>query len=454
MKFKLCLILFLGISGWANAQKIAAGSGYVLVVCSDGLVWGCGLNKQGQLGDNTRTDRLSFVQSKGLTDIVAVSAFGSLSAALKKDGTVWVWGTGRSYEDSLPKQVAGITEAIGISAGASHVLAVKKDSTLWAWGDNVSGQLGDGTNVSRTTFAMVPGLTGIQRISAGSAHSLVLKKDGTVWAWGANFQGQLGDSTYTDRNVPLQPRGLTDITDVGAGSFQSFALKNDGTLWGWGNGPSGEIGDTLVKRSAIPIKVRNKLTDVVEIEAAINSSYAIRNDGTAWAWGRNLLGGLGNGVSGDSRVPVQVKNLTNVVEITAGLGNAYALTSDGKLWAWGRGTLGDGTSDSSSVPVLASTLPCSPVTDITVLIEKPGKLLIYPNPSGGAFTVSYPLPASTKEARFTVYDLRGAIVVSRYLDRNESTWSLSADTLQNGIYLMSLELDGLRVAKEKLVVVR
>ena len=52
-----------------------------------------------------------------------------------------------------------------------HTLALKRDGSVWAWGSNYSYQLGDGTDAERTTPVPVPGLTGIVAISAAS-HTL------------------------------------------------------------------------------------------------------------------------------------------------------------------------------------------------------------------------------------------------------------------------------------------
>jgi len=37
-----------------------------------------------------------------------------------------------------------------IAAGTIHTLALKSDGTIWTWGINDYGQLGDGTNGTRT----------------------------------------------------------------------------------------------------------------------------------------------------------------------------------------------------------------------------------------------------------------------------------------------------------------
>jgi alpha-tubulin suppressor-like RCC1 family protein len=87
---------------------------------------------------------------------------------------------------------------LAITAGDGHSLALKRDGTVWAWGSNDSGQLGDGT----MTDSLVPkkispsSLSGVIAIAATTSHNLALKSDGTVWGWGHNNYGELGDGTF------------------------------------------------------------------------------------------------------------------------------------------------------------------------------------------------------------------------------------------------------------------
>ena len=90
------------------------------------------------------------------------------------------------------------------------------------------------------------------------------------------------------------------------------------------------------------------------VAAGSNASYALRSNGTVWAWGYNGNGRLGDGTASQRLSPVQVPGLSNVLAIAAGADSGYALKNDGTLWAWGYngyGELGDGTNTWRPAPV-------------------------------------------------------------------------------------------------------
>ena len=90
---------------------------------------------------------------------------------------------------ALPALAAAATPMV--AAGGYRTVALKADGTVLAWGNNSYGQLGDGTQMDRTSPVAVPGLTGVVALAAGVAHTVALKSDGTVLAWGLNDGGQL-----------------------------------------------------------------------------------------------------------------------------------------------------------------------------------------------------------------------------------------------------------------------
>jgi len=67
------------------------------------------------------------------------------------------------------------------------------------------------------------------------------------------------------------------------------------------------------------------LAGVTKIAAGDEFSLALRSDGTAWAWGFNGFGQLGDGTRTSSAVPVRVSGLSQVTSIAASGIAAYAI---------------------------------------------------------------------------------------------------------------------------------
>ncbi len=348
---------------------LAGGYSHSLAVRSDGSVWAWGGNTFGQLGNGTTNNATTPVQVSGLNAVSSVASESYSSLALKNDATLWTWGyngdgelgNGTYNGSSIPVQVSNLTGVTSIGAGTNHGLAVLSNGLVSAWGLNTYGQLGNGTTATSNTPVQVSGLTNVTAVTGGDNHSIALRSDGTVWAWGANKQGQLGNGSTTPSTTPVQVSNLNNVVAVAAGNNSSYALRSDGTEWAWGDNSMGQLGNTNVgKTSTLPVQVA--ISGVVKITAGSGlDALAIKSDGTAWGWGNNNQGQLGNGLSCSKTcpTPVQVSNLTGTASIAAAYLHTLASRTDGTVWAWGynaSGQLGNGTTANSSTPVQVSNL--------------------------------------------------------------------------------------------------
>ena len=184
---------------------------------ADGSVWMWGYNAYGQLGDNSTTSRSSPVSVVGGHSFIQISSGGAReTAALKADGTVYCWGynsNGQLGDNSTtnrssPVSVVGGHSFIQVSAGGLFVAALKADGTVWTWGQNSSGQLGNNSTTRVSSPVSVVGGYSFIEIHAGTDHMLGLTHDSHVYAWGLNDLGQLGDNSTTNRSSPVSVIGL------------------------------------------------------------------------------------------------------------------------------------------------------------------------------------------------------------------------------------------------------
>jgi alpha-tubulin suppressor-like RCC1 family protein len=222
-----------------------------------------------------------------------------------------------------------------------------------AWGRNLYQKLGTAEAVGDATVpAPVATLSGVRAVAADTFNGYALRADGTVWAWGDNGGGQLGNGwrVYGSSGgspIPVPVVGLSGVSAIASGGSSGYALRTDGTVWAWGNNAAGQLGDGGFNSSSVPVRVSG-LTGVTAVAAAAQTAYALRTDGTVWAWGGNSEGQLGTGSpTSYSPVPVQVSGLTGVTTIAGAGHGAYALLADGTAWSWGlnnHGQLGTGQS--------------------------------------------------------------------------------------------------------------
>ena len=151
-----------------------------------------------------------------------------------------------------------LSHVVQLSAGWIHAVALTDDGHVWAWGDNTDGEIGNGiTSTQGISVPLeVPGLSNVIGVSGGDSFSGALKDDGTVWTWGQNQFGQLGNaSNVAQSSVPVQVFGLDHVKIYAARDYHNLAVKEDGTVWAWGSGENGELGNNLTSDSNVPVQV-------------------------------------------------------------------------------------------------------------------------------------------------------------------------------------------------------
>ena len=353
------------ISALTNWSKVAGGENHSLAIKTDGTLWAWGDNTDGELGyRETTTGVYSSMYGSELT-----SAYIRNDGTLWMWGhnNYGQLGLNDTNHRSVPVQIGSLTDWKTIGVGNFFTIATKTNGTLWAWGDNTYTQLGLSTNVQQSSPVQVGALTNWDRVGAPQAggNSLAIKTDGTLWAWGYNgIYYTLGLSNTTQYSSPVQVGTLTNWADVTSSYQASFGVKTDGTLWCWGynyRGSSLPLNDGVHRSS--PTQV-GTLTNWKKVYGGYYGSYlATKTDGTLWAWGyTGPYGVLGlSATNTDYRSPVQVGSLTNWASISM-VGNGsqtYAIKTDGTLWAWGlntSGQLGLGDLTNRSSPVQVGTL--------------------------------------------------------------------------------------------------
>ncbi len=365
----LCFISNIGVFAISSNLKWLTLDGRLLRndTASVGTTFSWGVNVSGQLGNNTTTTRSSPVSVVGgFIDWCDTGAGLYHNLAVRFNGTAWAWGTageGRLGDNAITNRsspvsvVGGLTDWCQISAGCTHSSAVRTSGSAWAWGDASYGKLGSNSITNRSSpVSVVGGFSDWCQISGGGCHTAAVRTNGTAWSWGINNCGQLGENATTSRSSPVSVvGGFSDWCQISAGCQHSVAVRTSGSAWAWGANGNGRLGDNTSATNSSPVSVVGGFTDWCQISAGCAHTVALRTGGTVWSWGFNFTGQLGDCTTTAKSSPVSVVGgLTSWCSVSGGCSHSLAVRTNGSAWGWGRnccGQLGDGTTENRSSPV-------------------------------------------------------------------------------------------------------
>ncbi len=210
-----------------------------------------------------------------------------------------------------------------ISIGWGHTLALSENARVFAYGYNKFGQLGTSSNFPNN---VVPyDITSqfnlnvneyIVSVNAGYDHSSAITNIGRLFLWGSNSTGQLGDGTIMSKNKPTTIKYFDDRTDlsiikVSSGIGRTAVITTDGQLLVWGSNYFGQLGDGSKNDSYIPINITaNFILNYGEKITSISGGYAhslvVTSQNRLFVWGNNGVNRLGIKNLAESLLPIEL----------------------------------------------------------------------------------------------------------------------------------------------------
>lgn len=290
-----------------GTRALTSGLFHACALDAAGMASCWGANEAGQLGDGTRTDR------------------------------------------DQPTPVATELRFSTLSAGIAHTCGLTGDGQLACWGQNIGGQLGDGSRNDRATPVLTSTPT-LATLESGWSHTCATTASGSVYCWGLNRDGQVGDGTRLDR---LSPRRVaTSAESLAAGSSHTCALSA-GTVLCWGDNRFGQLGDGTTEPHSSPTQVAGLPGRATGLVSGAAHACALLADGTAYCWGQNLHGQLGNGSTVNATTPMAVAGGITFARLSAGGAVTCGVSIEGLEYCWGlnqSGQLGDGSRTNRAAP--------------------------------------------------------------------------------------------------------
>lgn len=307
--------------GLRFTQVSAGGQNHTCGVTTDYRAYCWGFNRSGQLGDGTKTDRLTPVQVAGGHRFYHVDTGGDHTCGLSyPDKIAFCWGSNAEGElgDATQIPYATPVAVVGgpqggrqfrqVSVGFFHSCGVTPTGQAYCWGNNRYGQTGDGdgsTAQRHLTPVLVAGGKRYMQLDAGSWHTCAVTTDHRAYCWGAGGSGEIGDGKTYLRFAPRAVAGGLSFDRVSAGWAHTCGETTGNRAYCWGDNVSGDIGDGTTTRRLTPVAVAGGLF-FSQVSAGPGVSCGRTGAGVGYCWGYNYLGAVGDGTKTDRHRPVRI----------------------------------------------------------------------------------------------------------------------------------------------------
>jgi alpha-tubulin suppressor-like RCC1 family protein len=356
---------------------------------SDGSLYGAGSPKTSSIyspydvtfqSDNNND--LTFASIPTALNFIKVESddIGTKNCGITNDSALYCWGVARSiglignstysFCAGYPQDLTGAwmdftdVAAIGDDSQDTASCGLRQNGSIWCWGGNGYGFLGAGLSLSDNTFdpVQVTG-GGTWRSFEGSEdnHVCGVKTDNTAWCWGRDLNGQLGNgaTTTTDQTAPVPVDGGAVWSVLDANGNSSCGVRLDGTLWCWGSDASEQLGNGVTAGNQVS---PTQVTDAgpwSQVAVGVTVTCGIKTDNTAWCWGSDASGQIGNGATaGTQNAPVAVVGGYQWQKLAAGGSTVCGITNANDLLCWGsdsHGQMGNGPgATAQDAPALVS----------------------------------------------------------------------------------------------------
>jgi len=374
-------------------SMVSSGFLHTCGIKTDNTLWCWGNNYDGQLGINKT--RIELIDTSVPTQVFSnptepalsvnwlhVSAGLQHTCAIDTNHALHCWGANPTYGPLLGTDSPNANEIapyfvddliwLTVSAGRNHSCGIIQNDpasqTLRCWGINSTGQLGLGddfdaiypTNIASIDINQNPLPTQWKTVNVYDSNSCAIDINNKLWCWGSNNNFQLGDATNFDAFLPTAVATPdADWSNVAQGVFHTCASKADDSNWCWGGNADGQLGIGDIADAKTPRQEATKAIDWIQVDVSRNHVCAVKDDATAYCWGWNYIGQLGNDsyVSTNQATEIGIPQYSNGVnwkKISVGPSNiegddhSCGLTTSGRIYCWGDnrdGQVGTGASD-------------------------------------------------------------------------------------------------------------
>jgi alpha-tubulin suppressor-like RCC1 family protein len=378
----------------AQFAQVYAGNYFTCGVTTGDRAYCWGFSEDGQRGYPTAKTANQPGAAVTTTDTLTgpfqtwrqISAGTSYVCGISISRQMYCWGRLASATQSavptLQSFAANVISFESVSTSDTHSCALATNGLLGCTGSNSRGQLGDGSHSDQIgVYQIVGGIDSLYSAAVtGGQHTCAFPRYNPADSantkrprcWGDNSSGQLGRGTVSLEGLTVVPVTMPstsvrfDSTSLVAGVAHTCALTTAGDAYCWGANGYGQLGGaSALVRDSVPMLVTGGYV-FSKLYAGEYHTCGITTTGTAYCWGRNTSGQLGDGTTTDATSPVAAavgrtfRSLALGELHSCGVANPAGLPSGtqagaGVIFCWGDneyGQLGSGTTGTNGVPVL------------------------------------------------------------------------------------------------------
>lgn len=292
--------------------------------------WGKSINKA------FKPHKVNFFSVNDI-EICDVSCRNTHTAALTKDGNVYVWGKNTAnhlpgnedIDEACPLliKMPNDTRATKVACGGFFTVVLLEDGSLCTFGINQNSSLGRNSDNNSATPVIIPmkyfNFTPITQIAVGWTHSVAISYSNEVYSWGRRNNGRLGHDKGESIAI-MDFHNNKRIKEVFCGDTSTFMIDDEHKLYatGWNHSGENGMGDFKTRKIMRPVKSALNL-DIVHIASSGQHTFALTSDHEVYATGANENNCLGLGESIDSvNVMTKIQHLTNVCMVATGFSHS------------------------------------------------------------------------------------------------------------------------------------
>jgi uncharacterized protein YjdB len=294
-----------------------------------------------------------FTYTSSNTNVATVSSAGVVTGKTPGGVVITVQSEGKSTDGTF-NVVPGPPSSISVTSGETYVgaftalVATLKDpagNTLPAssfdWSTSDAGKVsvsqsgiitgvGGGTATITARSGSVSGTAQartivVKQMDGGHYSGCFLDDTGVAYCWGRNSSGETGTGqTASLLTKPTRVAGGLQFVSIATGSSHGCGLTSDGTAYCWGSNLRGTLGDGTNTDRLTPTPVTGGLK-FTSIAGGHDFTCALTAAGVAYCWGGQNYGS----------VPTMVTGGPAFVSISAGHSVACGIDAGGKVYCWG-----------------------------------------------------------------------------------------------------------------------